>query len=139
MLTLAERFKLAIEQSGKSQSELARFCGVKPPSVSDWVRGKTKTIEGEHLVRAAACLGVNPQWLATGRGPMRPTDPRPPELPASVDALLAALKEQTNDLPPTARDMVADMIARFLATPPTEQEATAKAIAAFIASSKSKS
>ncbi|EMJ4069568.1 TPA: helix-turn-helix transcriptional regulator [Pseudomonas aeruginosa] len=54
-----------------TQAALARACRVKPPSVNDWLSGKTKTIEGENLLNAAAFLRVSPLWLATGKGPMR--------------------------------------------------------------------
>lgn len=65
--TLGERVKQAL--AGRSQAALARACGVKPPSVNDWVTGKTKTIEGAHLLNAASFLGVSPKWLAEGIGP----------------------------------------------------------------------
>lgn len=55
----------------KKQADLARACGVKQPSVNDWLSGKTKSIEGANLLRAAKFLGVRPDWLATGKGPMR--------------------------------------------------------------------
>ncbi|TPS33602.1 LexA family transcriptional regulator, partial [Acinetobacter baumannii] len=48
--------------------ELARAVGVKPPSVSDWLSGKSKTMEGENLLRASKFLNVNPSWLASGTG-----------------------------------------------------------------------
>ncbi|EIK96083.1 putative phage repressor [Pseudomonas sp. M47T1] len=54
-----------------TQAALARACGIKPPSVNDWLSGKTKTIEGENLLNAAEALKVIPMWLATGKGPMR--------------------------------------------------------------------
>lgn len=53
-----------------SPAELARAVKVKPPSVSDWLSGETKTIKGENLLRAAQALQCTPQWLATGLGPM---------------------------------------------------------------------
>lgn len=71
--TLGERLKLALDGPPKlSQAALARACGVKPPSVNDWITGKTKTIEGANLLNAAAFLNVAPRWLAEGIGPMRP-------------------------------------------------------------------
>lgn len=76
MKTLAERVKFAMDSATPKKIkgvDLARCVGVKPPSVSDWLSGKSKTMEGENLLRAAKCLGVNPQWLATGSGEMRPS------------------------------------------------------------------
>lgn len=75
MKTLAERLKYAMEVLPPKKIkgvELARAVGVKPPSVSDWLSGKSKTMEGPNLIRAAQFLKVNSKWLATGAG--KPTD-----------------------------------------------------------------
>lgn len=70
MSTLQERLRQILDGPPKiSQAALARACGIKPPSVNDWLSGKTKTIEGQNLLLAADFLGVTPKWLATGRGP----------------------------------------------------------------------
>lgn len=53
-----------------NQADLARACGVKPPSVHGWLSGKAKFLRGENLLKAAEALGVSQQWLATGSGPM---------------------------------------------------------------------
>jgi len=71
MKTLAERLRYAMEVLPPKKIkgvELARAVGVKPPSVSDWLSGKSKTMEGENLLKASSFLGVNPSWLATGTG-----------------------------------------------------------------------
>lgn len=52
-----------------SQAALARACGIRGPSVSAWLSGHTKTLEGENLLNAARFFNVSPEWLATGRGP----------------------------------------------------------------------
>lgn len=75
MKTLAERLKYAMEIIPPKKVkgvELARAVGVKPPSVSDWLSGKSKTMEGPNLIRAAKFLKVNSTWLGTGVG--TPTD-----------------------------------------------------------------
>lgn len=70
--TLAERVKEALDgPPKKTQKALADACGVRAPSVNDWLSGKSKTIEGVNLLRAAQFLGVTPRWLAEGVGPMR--------------------------------------------------------------------
>ncbi len=69
--TLAERLRYAMEVIPPKKIkgvDLARAVGVRPPSVSDWLSGKSKTMEGENLLRAAKHLGVSPIWLATGKG-----------------------------------------------------------------------
>ncbi len=71
MKTLAERLKYAMETLPPKKIkgvELARVVGVKPPSVSDWLSGKSKTMEGENLLKTAKYLNINPVWLATGKG-----------------------------------------------------------------------
>lgn len=67
---LSDRIKLALEKSGITQAQLARACGVKPPSVNGWLNGKSKYLRGENLLAAAKALGVSHHWLATGKGLM---------------------------------------------------------------------
>lgn len=55
------------------QADLARACKVKPPSVHAWFSGETKKLQAMPLLDAAEFLNVSPRWLATGRGPMRPS------------------------------------------------------------------
>jgi phage repressor protein C with HTH and peptisase S24 domain len=54
-----------------TQAELARAGGVKPPSVAGWFNGSTKSL-GKALLPIASLLRVNPEWLNSGRGAMRP-------------------------------------------------------------------
>lgn len=73
MSNLADRLKIAMAaQQGAKPSALARACGVKPPSVSDWLNGRTKNLEGANLLAASRFLKVDPDWLATGKGDMQP-------------------------------------------------------------------
>lgn len=74
MKNLSERLRYAMEVLPPKKIkgvDLARAVGVKPPSVSDWLSGKSKTMEGENLLRAAKFLNVNPVWLATGNGEIK--------------------------------------------------------------------
>lgn len=71
MKTLAERLKYAMEVLPPKKIkgvDLARAVGVKPPSVSDWLSGKSKNMDGPNLIRAARFLKVNSTWLGTGLG-----------------------------------------------------------------------
>ncbi|MGF0210897.1 LexA family transcriptional regulator [Acinetobacter baumannii] len=71
MNTLAERLRYAMEVLPPKKIkgvELARAVGVKPPSVSDWLSGKSKTMEGDNLLRASKFLNVNTSWLASVTG-----------------------------------------------------------------------
>lgn len=75
MSSLAERLSEALaKKPGASQADLARACGVKPPSVHGWFTGKTKSLKGVSLVRAANFLGVSKEWLSEGRGKRNSTD-----------------------------------------------------------------
>ena len=83
MNTLAERLEKALAgPPPKRPADLARACGVKPPSVSDWLSGKTKKMEGANLLAAAEFLDVNYWWLAAGQGPMRSDEAEAARRPA---------------------------------------------------------
>ena len=72
MSTLQERLAQAMAPPCTvTAADLARACKVKPPSVHEWIHGPTKSLRSTHAVRVAHELGVNFEWLTTGRGPMR--------------------------------------------------------------------
>lgn len=73
MNTLAYRIRHRLKElqdlnKSKSQAGLAKYCKVKPPSVSKWLNGSTKTLQGQNLLRAAEYLECDPDWLASGNG-----------------------------------------------------------------------
>lgn len=71
MSNLAARLAKAMTlDPNMTQVKLAKVCRVRQPSVNDWLSGKSKSMGGEALVRAAEALGVSPKWLATGEGAM---------------------------------------------------------------------
>lgn len=78
MSNLAERLRARLAETGLKQNELAKRAGVRPPSVAQWLNGRTKNIKGMALNNAAAALQVNPLWLAEGVGPKLPTAPPEP-------------------------------------------------------------
>lgn len=88
---LARRLNAALDQMDPrpTQAELARAADVKGSSVSAWLNGPTKSL-GKALLPIARLLNVNPEWLNTGRGPMRPaataTSPRYRVAEAGADA-----------------------------------------------------
>lgn len=70
MKTLRERITFAKEKAGISQADLARLCGIKPPSVHGWFSGKTAALKGETLLKAAKALNVRAEWLESGKLPV---------------------------------------------------------------------
>lgn len=97
MNTLAERLKYAMETLPLKKVKgvaLARAVGVTPPSVSDWLSGKSKTMEGENLVKAAKFLGVDSTWLATGKG-----EPTPNTTPKVSDSNIRPVDDQFIKIP----------------------------------------
>lgn len=74
--TLSERLCEAMAGPPKvSGVQLAKACGVAPPSVSAWRTGESKSLSGSNLLAAAKRLGVRPEWLADGLGPKHDNDP----------------------------------------------------------------
>lgn len=74
---LARRLNAAMDDHPEGRPrpvDLARAAGVKPPSVTDWLSGRTKKL-GKALVPVARFLGVTPEWLNEGKLPMRPAQP----------------------------------------------------------------
>lgn len=72
MKPLADRLRAALEDSGFNQSELARRVGVSRGAVSLWLNGSTTSLTGDNLLKVASVLGVSANWLASGRGKMKP-------------------------------------------------------------------
>jgi len=103
MGTLKERIADALSESGKTQTDLAAACGVKPPSVNDWLSGKTKSLKASTAQRAAAFLKVNMLWLTEGRGPKRRQDSGQ-AVDRDSEQTAMSVREQEADYGPTVTD-----------------------------------
>ncbi|QDQ28218.1 LexA family transcriptional regulator [Chitinimonas arctica] len=75
MRTLSERLLYAIEQAGVTQADLARHLGVPRSTVNQWFSGRSKNLSAMYGARAAAYLGVDPLWLASGEERISPPGP----------------------------------------------------------------
>jgi phage repressor protein C with HTH and peptisase S24 domain len=67
-MNLANRLRTALTRAGMTQLELSKAVGVSAPSVNGWLSGKSQSIRGDALVKAASALRVSASWLATGEG-----------------------------------------------------------------------
>lgn len=70
MNNLASRVRHAVDVRNCKLIDLANAAGVKPPSVSGWLNGTTRTLKSATALRAAQFLRVNVLWLTEGAGPM---------------------------------------------------------------------
>ncbi len=77
MKTLIERASYLLELANNSPTELAKIAGVKPPSISDWLNGKTKSVQIEPATKLGKHFGLNPMWISKGSGLMRYQAPLP--------------------------------------------------------------
>lgn len=64
---LSERIKQARADAQLTQDQLAACVGVTKSAVSQWEGGNTKGMKPENIFKAAECLKVDPEWLATGK------------------------------------------------------------------------
>lgn len=66
---LSSRIKECMAASNINNEQLAKACGVSPPTSFHWASGKTKRIKAEPLFKAAKLFGVTPEWLDSGSFP----------------------------------------------------------------------
>lgn len=73
MKTWNQRLKNALDlDSDLNQNTLAVAVGVKPPTVTDWLNGKIKSLTAENAHAICAVLNIRMEWLLKGKLPMRP-------------------------------------------------------------------
>lgn len=82
-MTFSERLNLAMRESGYTQGALAAAVGMAQPSVWKLVSGGANG--SRKTVQIAQVLGVSPEWLSSGIGPMR-NDGQLPMIPAAANA-----------------------------------------------------
>lgn len=73
MVEFSGRLKQAIDARSVTVAELARGMGVTYQAVKRVLDGLSKSFSAENNAKAAAFLKVNPDWLATGLGPIELT------------------------------------------------------------------
>jgi transcriptional regulator with XRE-family HTH domain len=90
--TFHERLRAAIDDSGRTQGEVAEEVGAHPNQVSQWVNGRGKP-DSRHLINLANALGVDLNWLLLGRGHTPPRRDRERELARRLTELAPQLTE----------------------------------------------
>ncbi|MBS3744375.1 MAG: helix-turn-helix transcriptional regulator [Wenzhouxiangellaceae bacterium] len=72
MRCFADRIRRARRLEGWSQARLAGNLGVTTSAVGHWERPGGHLPSTENLIEVAAYLSISLEWLAAGRGEMRP-------------------------------------------------------------------
>lgn len=68
LLTIGARITWLREKKNMKKSELARAIGIRAQSMGDIESGKTKAPASSTLLRIAAILDANPDWIINYRG-----------------------------------------------------------------------
>ena len=77
---LKDRLRKALEAKNMTQSEFVRQVNkgatrsISQAAISKWLSGKTETIRSDMVIKTAQVLGVSPDWLNNGVGPMQVKD-----------------------------------------------------------------
>ncbi|MDP1931936.1 MAG: S24 family peptidase [Gammaproteobacteria bacterium] len=71
MQTWNQRLDQAIKDSSHNKSSLARAIGVSAPTVTDWTKGEIQKITADNAEKVCKELGINIQWLLSGKGKIR--------------------------------------------------------------------
>lgn len=72
MVSYKERLLAAIERAQVSDNDLAKHLDVSIQAVRKVTAGKSLAFSAENNAKAAKYLNIDPSWLATGEGEMRP-------------------------------------------------------------------
>lgn len=106
---LADRLTDAMSVAGVNASQLARECRVSPAAVTHWLNRQTQKLTAANYAAAGRALGVNEEWLRTGKLP-RERDAQAVQLERLQAALsdlrgpLTALLAAVNELSPPAQE-----------------------------------
>lgn len=70
MNILGNRIQFLQNETGLSNAAVARAAGVERATVTEWKKGKTKTMSAAVAQELSKNSGFASDWLATGKGPM---------------------------------------------------------------------
>jgi transcriptional regulator with XRE-family HTH domain len=66
--SIGERIRWLIEARGYKQIELAEKMDLTQASISNWITGHSRKPSAPSLLKLAAALDCNPQWIIDGTG-----------------------------------------------------------------------
>lgn len=66
--TIGERIRWLIESRGYKQTELAAKMDLTQATISNWITGASRKPNAPSLLKLAAALQCNPQWVIDGTG-----------------------------------------------------------------------
>lgn len=92
METVGKRIEKVRLEKGLSKTQIWKSAGLTSGIYSQWLNGMA--LSGETLINVARVLGVNPEWLATGKGPKYLTGSLTDEKPNVKD-----IKYELNTVP----------------------------------------
>lgn len=107
-MLLKDRLALVLSKPNKlnkkkNKAGLARACDISPSSVNDWFSGKSLSIDGKHLTRAAAYLECSAHWLSTGEGSMDQDTDAIADLSDPIGFMVSQYKYLLEHLPANVR------------------------------------
>ena len=97
MTSYSERLTSAMVNAGMKTAALSRALGLSYQGVKKVLDGKTRSFTASNNDVAAGLLGVNPSWLATGKGAMHDSV-RPTPESISVSQYATGLSQTAVDL-----------------------------------------
>ena len=102
------RLRHARKLRGLKQEELAKKSGLSQSAISELEGGLSKSPWGTNLISLAQSLDVNPEWLASGKGPM---DGAVPPLPADAEKVARDWLRLAPEVRRSVATMIRDMVA----------------------------
>lgn len=99
--TISDRIKEVVQGDGRTDVEIAKLVGISKQTLGDWVHGRTKNPQNEHLLNFADALRLELRWLISGKGPKRVARD-PPEVLRAADLL--------REMPETRRRHLVDFL-----------------------------
>lgn len=66
--SIGDRVRFLLEKRGYTQVEIAQKCGITQAAISNIVTDSSRKPSAPTLLKLAAALQANPEWIITGEG-----------------------------------------------------------------------